>query len=84
MNVQYLNDSKGRPTGVFIPIREWEKLKKEYHLPAEANDQRNDDEYDEPTTADIIAGLKEALHEVELHQQGKIQLQSARDFLNEL
>ena len=28
--------------------------------------------------------FREALHEVELHQQGKIKLQDARDFLNEL
>jgi hypothetical protein len=29
-------------------------------------------------------GLKSALREVELHQQGKIQLKSAREFLKEL
>jgi hypothetical protein len=31
-----------------------------------------------------VDGLKESLNEVELHMQGKIQLQDARDFLNEL
>ncbi len=31
-----------------------------------------------------IDDFREALHEVELHQQGKIELQDARDFLNEL
>jgi hypothetical protein len=84
MNVQYVNDSKGKPTGVFIPIQEWEKLKKEYHLPANKTDDDANDEYVEPTTAEIIAGLKEALAEVKLHQEGKIKLQSARDFLREL
>ena len=33
---------------------------------------------------EFIDGLKDALIEVELHQQGKIKLQSAREFLEEL
>jgi predicted component of type VI protein secretion system len=33
---------------------------------------------------EFIDGLKQALIEVELHQQGKIKLQSARGFLKEL
>lgn len=32
MNVQYINDSQGNPTGVFIPIEEWEELEKKYHF----------------------------------------------------
>ncbi len=30
MSVQYISDSKGRTTGVFIPVKEWEKLKEKY------------------------------------------------------
>ena len=30
MNLQYLSDSKGQTTGVFIPINEWNKLKSKY------------------------------------------------------
>jgi hypothetical protein len=26
MNLQYISDSKGKTTGVFIPINEWKKL----------------------------------------------------------
>ncbi len=33
---------------------------------------------------EFIDDLKDSLVEVELHRQGKIKLQSARDFLNEL
>ena len=33
MGLQYLSDSKEATTGVFIPIQEWNKLKKEYNLP---------------------------------------------------
>lgn len=30
MNLQYISDSKGKTTGVFIPINEWNDLKKKY------------------------------------------------------
>lgn len=30
MNLQYISDSKGNTTGVYIPINEWEALKKKY------------------------------------------------------
>jgi hypothetical protein len=34
--------------------------------------------------AEYVDDLKNSLNEVELHRQGKIKLQPARDFLNEL
>lgn len=37
-----------------------------------------------PEQQEWIDDFRAALHEVELHQQGKIKLQDARDFLNEL
>ena len=30
MNLQYISDNNGIPTGVFIPIRDWEIIKKKY------------------------------------------------------
>lgn len=30
MNLQYISDSKGKTTGVFIPIAEWNELKSKY------------------------------------------------------
>ncbi len=30
MNLQYISDGKGKTTGVFIPIQEWENLKSRY------------------------------------------------------
>jgi hypothetical protein len=30
MNLQYISDSDGQTTGVFIPIKEWNNLKKKY------------------------------------------------------
>ncbi len=31
MNLQYISDSEGKTTGVFIPIEEWNLLKKKYN-----------------------------------------------------
>ncbi len=30
MNLQYISDSKGKTTGVYIPIEEWNNLKEKY------------------------------------------------------
>ena len=30
MDLQYIHDNKGNTTGVFIPIEEWQMLKKKY------------------------------------------------------
>lgn len=30
MNLQYINDDKGNATGIFIPIDEWQDLKRKY------------------------------------------------------
>lgn len=30
MNLQYISDSSGKTTGVYIPISEWNDLKKKY------------------------------------------------------
>ena len=30
MNLQYIHDNHGNATGVFIPIEEWQSLKKKY------------------------------------------------------
>ena len=32
MDIKYLSDDKGKITGVFIPIDEWEQLKKQYSI----------------------------------------------------
>lgn len=32
MRTQVIQDHNGTPTGVFIPIIEWEKMKKKYHI----------------------------------------------------
>jgi hypothetical protein len=36
MDIKYLSDPKGNITGVFIPIEEWEQLKKHYKINEDA------------------------------------------------
>jgi len=39
MNLQYISDSNGVPTGVFIPMNDWKKLKEKYNdIETELND----------------------------------------------
>lgn len=42
------------------------------------------EDYEEPTKKEILDSIKEGMKEVQLAKEGKIELQSARDFLNEL
>lgn len=42
------------------------------------------EDYEEPTKQEILDSIKQGIKEVQLHKEGKIELQSARDFLNEL
>ena len=39
---------------------------------------------DKPTKEEVLAGIKESLEEVKLHQRGKIKLKTAQEFLDEL
>lgn len=77
MKLQYILDSKGKATGVFIPIRKWIALKKQYR-DLEAL------EYDEPTKEHVLQEIKEAVRELQLIEQGKLKARPAKDLLDEL
>ncbi|MGM1431059.1 hypothetical protein ACS126_17520 [Sphingobacterium lactis] len=77
MRLQVILDSKGKATGVYIPIKEWKALKKQYR-------DLEDLEYDEPTKEQILQELKEAVQELKLIEQGKIKARAAKELLNEL
>ena len=40
------------------------------------------EDFEEPTKKEILDSVKAGMKEVELHKQGKIELQTARHFLN--
>ena len=73
MNLQYISDSEGKTTGVFIPIAEWNALKEQYNDIEEANIQdwqikevqkRMDDYLKNP---DQVIDFDTALDDVEKH-----------------
>jgi hypothetical protein len=76
MKLQVIEDSKGKATGIYIPISEWKKLKKRYK-------QLEALESNSPKLR-ILQDLKLALQELKLIEQGKLKARSAEDLLNEL
>ena len=77
MNLQIIHDSKGKAAGVFIPMPEWEKLKKQY---AELENL----EYEAPTKMQLLSELKEAVLELKAIEQGNTQARPLADLLREL
>lgn len=70
MDLQYISDENGNRTAVIIPIEIWESKFKQFD--------------DDLSKEEIKEDLREAIKEVKLYKQGKVKLQSARDFLHEL
>ncbi|RRB00688.1 hypothetical protein [Larkinella rosea] len=77
MNLQVIHDSKGNPTGVFIPMQDWKRLKKRYTELAGY-------EVEEPTKEQLISELKEAIQELKEIEQGTKLARPLADLLNEL
>ena len=77
MSLQIIHDSQGHPTGVFIPIQDWNELKKQYV-------ELEQYEYVAPTKEQLIAELKEAVRELKAVEQGEKKTRSLTDLLNEL
>lgn len=77
MRLQVIQDTKGKATGVFIPINDWKELKKQYKGLEVL-------EYEEPTKEQILQELKEAIVELGLIEQGKLKARPAKELLNEL
>lgn len=77
MNLQIIHDSKGNPTGVFIPMPDWKKLKTQYV-------ELEQLEYETPTKEQLLAELKEAIQELKAIEQGKTQSRPLADLLSEL
>jgi hypothetical protein len=77
MKLQLIQDGKGKTTGVYIPINEWEELKKQYKDLEEL-------EYNEPSKEQILQDLKEAVNELKLVEEGKLIARPANELLDEL
>lgn len=57
MDIKYLSDAKGTITGVFLPIEDWERLKKQYGIEEQALAESG---------AKLQQGLKDALKKANL------------------
>lgn len=73
MELQYIIDKKGHKSAVQLPINDWQQIQKELKELKKLRGKKS-----------LLADLKESVAEVVLAKQGKIKLQSAKDFLNEL
>jgi len=73
MNLQYITDTKGRKKAVQLPIEDWENIQ---------NDLKELENFRDKKA--FMYDLKDSIGEVKLAKEGKIKLQSAKDFLNEL
>ena len=77
MSLQFIQNEKGKPTGVFIPINEWKQMKAQY---------KNLETWEEPelTKEEILANIKQGVEEVKLVIAGKLKGRPARELLDEL
>lgn len=77
MSLQFIQNEKGKPTGVFIPINEWKQMKAEY---------KNLETWEETelTKEQILANIKQGVEEVKLVIAGKLKGRPARELLDEL
>jgi len=77
MSLQYISDSKGQTTGVFIPIQEWEKLKEQYL-------ELEEWESESSSKDQVLNELKEAVSELKQIEKGERQARPAQKLLDEL
>ena len=73
MDIQYNTDGYGHKRGVQLPMKDWEKIKKDLE---ELERLRNKKLF--------LSELAEAVEEMKLIKEGKVQARNAEDFLNEL
>ena len=73
MNIQYITDTKGHKKAVQVPIEDWEQIQNDLKELENLRDKKA-----------FMYDLKDSVEEVKLAKEGKIKLQSAKDFLNEL
>ena len=57
MSIQYISDNKGKPTGVFIPIEEWNKLKQKYEGLKDVEDVGNIPEWQQDEVSQRLEQL---------------------------
>jgi len=72
MDLQFILNSQGERSGVYIPIELWNSLKEHYK------------DLKKIENNDYLCELKNSFIQVKQMQEGKIEKQELNDFLNEL
>ena len=65
MNLQYISDNRGKTTGVFIPIQEWELLKSKFK-------GLEEEVLGDQSKGEILQGIQIAVEEMNLIKKGKL------------
>lgn len=73
MDLRYITDEKGHKSGVQLPMEEWERIQKDLKELARLRNEKL-----------FLFELTEAVEEMKLIKEGKVQARNAEDFLNEL
>lgn len=81
MNIQIIHGEKGKPTGVFIPIKDWEIIKKNN---PKIEEKAKKSLKKVPNETELYKNLKVAFKELKLVLDGKLEARPAREILNEL
>lgn len=77
VKLQIIQDHKGKTTGVYIPISEWNALKKQFKELASL-------ELATPSSQQTLQELKEAVNQLHLVEQGKLKARPVQELLDEL
>ncbi len=77
MKLQVIEDAKGKAAGVFIPIAEWNQLKKQY---------KDLEKLESPSLSksQLLKELQQAVNELTLIQAGKLKPRAVKALLDEL
>lgn len=77
MKLQIIQDNKGKKTGVFIPIQDWNELKKQYRELEKLEDAP-------PSKAELLQELRRAVKELSLIEQRKLKPRPVNALIREL
>ncbi len=77
MRLQVIQDGRGKDTGVFISIKDWNALKKKHKDLATL-------EYEKPTKEQLIMELKQAVIELKLIENGKLKARPIEELFDEV
>ncbi|WP_236973819.1 hypothetical protein [Membranihabitans maritimus] len=77
MKVQVIFNNEGKKAGVYIPIDEWEILKKEYK-------NLEDLEYEEVSKEQLLGELRQAVGEIEQIEKGSLEARPVKELLDEI